>query len=160
MVRFSATIEKLGEVANGWFILRLPPDANKKLGPGHRVRGTVAGIAFAGSLKAMGGGERGVNPTKDVCRRAGVGPGDVVEVALEPDREADVVAVPAELAAALTRKPALKKTFEAFSPAHKREYARWIAEAKRAETREARAERALAMIAERRRPSDGTAVRT
>jgi uncharacterized protein YdeI (YjbR/CyaY-like superfamily) len=67
--------------------------------------------------------------------------------------------VPAELAAALTRKPALKKTFEAFSPAHKREYARWIAEAKRAETREARAERALAMIAERRRPSDGTAVR-
>lgn len=45
---------------------------------------------------------------------------------------------PAELAAALARDTAAHRAFAALSPSHRREYVEWIAEAKRAETRERR----------------------
>ena len=44
-------------------------------------------------------------------------------------------AVPADLAAALAKTPAARKTFADFSPSCKREYIEWITEAKREETR-------------------------
>jgi uncharacterized protein YdeI (YjbR/CyaY-like superfamily) len=52
-----------------------------------------------------------------------------------PARE---VTVPADLAAALKKNKAAAKTFEQFSPSHRKEYIQWITEAKRAETREKR----------------------
>jgi uncharacterized protein YdeI (YjbR/CyaY-like superfamily) len=58
------------------------------------------------------------------------------------------VVVPAELAAALKKNKAAAAVFAGFSPSCKREYAEWIAEAKRAETRERRIAQAVEMIAE------------
>ena len=43
--------------------------------------------------------------------------------------------VPDDLAAALQKSAAARKTFEGFSPSHRREYIEWITEAKRPETR-------------------------
>lgn len=43
--------------------------------------------------------------------------------------------VPDDLAAALKKNAKARKTFEAFSPSHRREYVEWIGEAKREETR-------------------------
>jgi Bacteriocin-protection, YdeI or OmpD-Associated/Domain of unknown function (DUF1905) len=152
MVRFKGTIEKAGDDANVWWIVRVPPDEAAALRKVRRVRGTIGGVAFAGGLLHMGEGVRCVHAKRDLCKRAGIAPGDVVEVALEADPEADVVAIPDELAAVLRRRPVLQKTFDAFSPAHRREYASWIGEAKRPETRAARAEKAVAMIGERKHP--------
>jgi hypothetical protein len=152
MIRFSAEIEKAGDAVNGWWILMLPPDADKKLGKVRRVRGTVNGVAFAGSLMPRGNGVRALNPRKETIRAAGVDVGDRVEVALEPDPDADTVVVPDELQRALAKKPALAKQFASFSVAHRREYAQWIASAKKVETREARAAKSLEMIAAKVRP--------
>ena len=58
------------------------------------------------------------------------------------------VEVPKELSAALKKNPNARATFEAFSPSHRREYAAWIAEAKREETRQRRVEAAVAQLAE------------
>lgn len=60
------------------------------------------------------------------------------------------VAVPEELAAALALKKnrKAKEAFEAFSPSHRREYAEWIAEAKRPETRLRRVTQAVAWLSE------------
>jgi len=44
-------------------------------------------------------------------------------------------AMPAELAAALARNAKARKTFDAFSPSHRREYIEWIVEAKADATR-------------------------
>jgi uncharacterized protein YdeI (YjbR/CyaY-like superfamily) len=59
-------------------------------------------------------------------------------------------AVPEELAAALAMRKHAKAraTFDGFSPSHRREYVEWIAEAKRAETREKRVAQALEWLAE------------
>jgi uncharacterized protein YdeI (YjbR/CyaY-like superfamily) len=74
--------------------------------------------------------ERAASPGKQVATRA------------------VTVEVPPELAKALQRHPEAKAVFEAFSPSHRREYAEWIAEAKRPDTKERRVQQALEMLAE------------
>jgi uncharacterized protein YdeI (YjbR/CyaY-like superfamily) len=55
--------------------------------------------------------------------------------------------VPADLAAALKKNKTAAKTFESFSPSHRKEYIQWIIEAKREETRQKRLETTLAQLA-------------
>jgi uncharacterized protein YdeI (YjbR/CyaY-like superfamily) len=57
------------------------------------------------------------------------------------------VTIPAELSAALKKNKAASKAFELFSPSHRREYAMWIDEAKRPETKEKRVAQAVTWIA-------------
>jgi len=56
------------------------------------------------------------------------------------------VRVPAELAAALKKHKLAAKAFAGFSPSCRREYAEWIAEAKRPETRKKRLTQAITWI--------------
>ena len=58
------------------------------------------------------------------------------------------VAIPSYLKKALALNGAARKTFEAFSPSHQREYIEWITEAKTEATREKRIEQALEWLAE------------
>ena len=69
---------------------------------------------------------------------------------LEPDEEERSVEVPAALAEALARDEAARAAFDSMSYTHRKEYASRIAEAKRDETRERRAEQALALLREGR----------
>jgi uncharacterized protein YdeI (YjbR/CyaY-like superfamily) len=59
-----------------------------------------------------------------------------------------VLETPAELTAALKRNKKAAAAFSAFSPSCKREYVEWIAEAKRAETRDKRIATAVQWMAE------------
>ena len=54
--------------------------------------------------------------------------------------------IPAELAAALDGDPAARDAFQALPPSHKHEYVEWVADAKRDETRERRAAKAVEML--------------
>jgi len=58
------------------------------------------------------------------------------------------LAVPADLAKALKTHKAAARTFEGFTPSQQREYADWITEAKREETRAQRLATALEWLAE------------
>jgi uncharacterized protein YdeI (YjbR/CyaY-like superfamily) len=58
------------------------------------------------------------------------------------------VCVPAELVAALKKNNAASKAFAAFPPSHRREYADWIAEARRPETKQKRVAQAIIWIAQ------------
>ena len=65
-----------------------------------------------------------------------------------PKAAKPAIETPAELAAALKKNKAAAKVFAAFSPSCRREYAEWIAEAKRPETRDKRITQAVEWIAE------------
>jgi len=56
--------------------------------------------------------------------------------------------VPEELATALAASPGAQATWDGFAPSHRREYSEWVGEAKRAETRAARAAQSVEWIAE------------
>lgn len=60
-----------------------------------------------------------------------------------------MAAIPADFATAL-KKAGLKAFFADCTAAHQREYLKWIAEAKRAETRDSRIAQAIRMISARR----------
>jgi hypothetical protein len=56
--------------------------------------------------------------------------------------------VPDDLRKALARNAAARKTFEGFSPSHRREYIEWLVEAKREETRKGRLAQTLEWLAD------------
>jgi hypothetical protein len=63
----------------------------------------------------------------------------------KPDKPR-VVEVPDDFQAALDRSPAAKAFFDSIAYTHKKEYVRWITEAKKAETRESRIAKAVEML--------------
>ena len=58
------------------------------------------------------------------------------------------LATPDDLAAALKKSAKARKTFDNFSPSHRREYIEWITEAKREETRKERLAKTMKWLAE------------
>jgi hypothetical protein len=95
------------------------------------VKGTINGHPFRSTVAVYGG--RYYLPVKRALREAaGVAAGDAVVVELEADEEPRTVEPPADLAAALAGDPAARANFASLSYTHQREYAEWVAEAKRA----------------------------
>ena len=77
---------------------------------------------------------------------AGVETGDAIEVDITLDLAEREVEVPAALSEALTGDAQARAAFDGLAYTHRKEYARWIEEAKRPETRERRIAQALEML--------------
>ncbi|MDQ6821712.1 MAG: YdeI/OmpD-associated family protein [Actinomycetota bacterium] len=109
------------------------------------VLATVNGYTWRTSVVRMGG-EFLVGANREVREQAGVAAGDPVVVKLELDTAPREVAVPEPLERALSQDEKARSAFEALAYSHRKEYARWISEAKREETRQRRVSQALAML--------------
>ena len=113
------------------------------------VVATVNGYTWRTTVAPMGG-EFLVGLSRAVRTAAAVEAGDEVDVILELDTQPREVEVPAALATALASDPAAKAAFDGMAFSHRKEYARWITEAKREETRQSRVHKALEMLREGR----------
>jgi uncharacterized protein YdeI (YjbR/CyaY-like superfamily) len=71
-----------------------------------------------------------------------------VKGARTPRRPKKAIPIPADLRSALKKSPRARKSFEGFSPSHKREYLEWITQAKGEETRRKRLDTAIGWMAE------------
>jgi hypothetical protein len=109
------------------------------------VVANVNGYTWRTSVTRMGG-EFLLGLNREVRQRAGVEAGDMVDVAIHLDEAPRDVEVPEPLAAALATDPQAKAAFDALAFSHRKEYARWVAEAKRDETRQRRVQLAIEMI--------------
>jgi hypothetical protein len=109
------------------------------------VLDTVNGYTWHTSVARMGG-EFLVGLNKEVRTGAGVQAGDTVSLELKLDTEPRTVEVPPALAEALEADPEAKATFKGLAFTHRKEFARWIEEAKREDTRARRVTQALDMI--------------
>jgi uncharacterized protein YdeI (YjbR/CyaY-like superfamily) len=98
-------------------------------------------------------GEFLVGLNREVRQAAGVAAGDTVEALIELDTDARTVDVPDDLAAALAGDDVASQAFETLSFTHRKEYVRWIEEAKRDETRARRVAGTLERLRESRQPS-------
>ena len=113
------------------------------------VVATVNGFSWRATVTRMGG-EFLLGFSRDVRVRAGVEAGDTVELELALDTAPREVEVPPALAEALRDDGAARRAFAGLSYTHRKEYARWIAEAKRDDTRVRRVAEALRMLREGR----------
>lgn len=109
------------------------------------VVATISGYTWRTSVARMGG-EFLLGLNREVREGAGVRAGDEVDVTVELDAAPREVEVPEALAAALAADPQASAAFERMAFTHRKEYARWVAEAKREETQRRRVEQALQMI--------------
>ena len=75
---------------------------------------------------------------KALCKGAGVGPGDVVDVVMERDGEERTVEVPAELEKELTKNKKARERWDGLAFTHKKEMALSISGAKQEETKKRR----------------------
>ncbi|WP_166353687.1 YdeI/OmpD-associated family protein [Phytoactinopolyspora limicola] len=107
------------------------------------VRVSVDGGAWFRTTVAIYGGSGWIGLRKDQRVEFGVDVGDAVRIRIARDDEPRLVEVPAELEAALAADPEAKSAFDALSYSHRKEYAGWVAEAKRQETRDDRAARTV-----------------
>jgi hypothetical protein len=132
----------------GGAFVELPPDVVQALGGGSRfrVRGTLNGVEFASSTMSMGAGRICLGLHKATRAQAGVAPGDRVRLSVERDERPRELNVPDELRQALARDAQAAAAFERLSFTHRREYAQWVAEAKRPQTRERRVAQTLARL--------------
>ncbi|MBV8948285.1 MAG: DUF1905 domain-containing protein [Solirubrobacterales bacterium] len=147
-LRFTATLHERGPAA----AVVLDDEQVKTLGEGAKrfpVLATVNGYTWRTSVARMGG-EFLVGLNRQVREGAGVRAGDTVEVGLELDSAPREVDVPEALARALKGDPGAMSTFEALSFTHRKEFARWVGEAKREETRDRRVAKTLQMLHEGR----------
>jgi len=136
-MQFRGTVQLDGKTATG---IRVPEEIVAALGGGNRprVRVTLAGYSYQTTVARMRG--EFVFPVSAAVReQAGVAAGDEVEVGIELDDTAPrQLDVPVELAAALERDPAVRKTFERLSYSNKKRHVRAVAGAETEETRQRR----------------------
>ena len=130
----------------GGALVEVPFDVEEAFG-GRRpkVRATFDGHAYRGSVAFMGGRPL-LGVTRAVREAIGKDVGDRVSVTVARDDEPRTVEVPSDLAEALAE-AGLVERFAALAYTHRKEFTAWVVEAKRAETRTRRVEKAVAMVA-------------
>lgn len=143
-IRFRTQLQAHGPAA----AVVLDDDQVATVGEGARrfpVVATVNGHTWRTSVARMGG-ESLLGLNRQVREAAGVAAGDTVDVVVLLDEQPREVDLPDDLATALSTDPTAKAAFDAMAFTHRKEYARWVAEAKRDDTRQRRVAQALEMI--------------
>jgi Bacteriocin-protection, YdeI or OmpD-Associated/Domain of unknown function (DUF1905) len=144
-MRFHATIALHGKSATG---IEVPADVVAALGQGKRPKVTVTinGYSYPSTVGVMGGVSL-IPVSADVRAKAGVAAGDEVDVDLVLDAGPRTVEVPADLAEALASVPAARQAFDKLSYSGQQRYVLGIEQAKTAETRGRRVEKAVTELA-------------
>ena len=142
--RFKAAIQ--ASDGGGAFVF-FPFDVEKEFGVKGKVpvKASIDGVSYTGSLFKYGHSRHMFPVLKAIREKMGKGPGDSVHVEIWKDEEVRTLDVPASFAA-LLKTEGLLATFERLSHSHRREYCRWIAGAKKEETRMRRAAKAVEML--------------
>jgi bacteriocin resistance YdeI/OmpD-like protein/uncharacterized protein DUF1905 len=126
--------------------VELPFDVKAEYGSARaKVRVTVNGVVLRTTVAPMGGRSL-IGFRREIREAAGLEVGTTIAVTIEPDTEPRVVDVPEDLRRALAKTAAARKRFELLSYSHRNEHARYVAEAKKEETRARRVARVIEML--------------
>ena len=124
-----------------------PYDVEQEFGAkGHvPVQATFDGEQYRGSLAKYGSPQHMLGVSKAIREKLGKKAGDMLDVVVWKDEEERTVEVPPEFQK-LLKKEGLLPSFDKLSYTHRKEYCRWITEAKKEETRLRRLEKAVEML--------------
>ena len=145
-MKFRATLELAGKTATGF---RIPAEVVSALGSGKRppVHVTINDHTYRNTV-AVYGGVFMLGVSAEHRAAAGVQAGDEIDVDLELDTAPREVTVPPDFAAALAHDPDIRQRFDRLSYSHRLQHVNAIEQAKTAETRQRRIEKAISMLRE------------
>jgi hypothetical protein len=139
-MRFQSAVELGGKTATG---IRIPDEVIESLGSSKRppVAVTINGHTYRTTAVRMGG-QFFVPLSAENREAAGVAAGDDITVDIEADTAPREVTMPDDLAAAMD--DGARTAYDGLSYTHRKEWVRWVEEAKKPETRATRIEKTVA----------------
>ena len=141
---FTAPIQNPG---GGGAFVDIPFDVEKEFGSKRpRIKALIEGIPYRGTLVRMGSECHMLLILKEIREQVGKTFGDEIKVVIEADVEPRVVEVPPDLMKAFKKDKDAKTIFDKLAFTHQKEYVKWIEEAKKEETRQARILNTLEML--------------
>ena len=148
--KFKAKAQAAGP-SGAWCFIAVPFDVSEVWGTRGRVavKGTINGFPFSTNIQPMDGRHL-LTFNKQLQAGAKAKAGDTVSIVMERATERLVVEVPAELAKAFRRSQEARMFWDKLAYSHRKEFARWISDAKQEETRARRAAKAVTMILTRK----------
>lgn len=151
-IKFTAIIKQNGEINAAYvdFPLSTEEVFNKK---GQvKIKATFDDkVEYRGSLVKMKSDCHILGLTQEVRQQLGKTFGDEVSVSLIEDKEERIVEIAEDITLVFNENPEAKILFDKMSYTHKKEYIRWIEEAKKPETRENRKVKMIRMILDGKR---------
>lgn len=146
-IEFSAIIKQNGEM-NAAFV-EFPFSAEELFNKKGQVKIKAlfdGNVEYRGSLAKMKSDCHILGLTQEIRKQLGKTFGDEVSVSLTEDKEERVVEIAEDIVSVFNENPEAKTLFDKMSYTHKKEYIRWIEEAKKPETRENRKIKMIQMI--------------
>ena len=142
--RFKAAIQ---EADRGGVYILFPYDVEKEFGAKGNVpvQATLNGVSYSGSLMKYGHAQHMLGVLKSIRHQIGAGVGDEIQVEMWKDEGSRTVEVPPDLLEAM-RSGEVLEFFEGLSYTHRKEYCRWITDAKKEDTRVKRVAKAIEML--------------
>jgi hypothetical protein len=137
--------------------ISIPFDVQKVYGTSGqvKVKATFDGHPYRGVLANMGTGCHIIGVRKEIRTTIGKSVGDTVNVTIEQDLDERVVEIPKELLTLLSKNKKAQGFFNSLSYTNRKEYAQWIATAKKPETRARRLDQSLDKLnARKKNPSE------
>jgi Bacteriocin-protection, YdeI or OmpD-Associated/Domain of unknown function (DUF1905) len=144
ILTLTLTLEKRGQAA----AFLLSDEQVSAVGEGRKtfpVRVSVNGVTLPLRLSRMGA-ENMIGLARAAREQAGVSIGSAYELEIVAEAQARTVEVPEDLAAALVDDRQAQAAFEALAYTHRKEFVRWITEAKREATRIQRITKTVEML--------------
>lgn len=131
----------------GGAYVEFPYDAEKEFGAKGRVpvSVTIGGVPEKSALMKMGMPCHILGVPKAIREQIGKGPGESVAIVLWKDETPRRFVVPAAFRTSM-KKAGVREFFDSLSFTHRKEYCRWITEAKREETRAKRLDKAIQLL--------------
>ena len=153
IIKYTATILQSDRATNSWVWVEFPYDLKDLYGIGNLVPAIVTfdRIEYRGSITKMGGKYPMLLIKRDILARLGKNKGAKVEVTVTLDENPREVEIPPELMSKFSQNIKAKTIYDKLAYTHRKEYARWVGEAKRIETRQRRAAKAVTMILDKER---------
>lgn len=146
-IEFTAIIQQNGEM-NAAFV-EFPFSTEELFNKKGQVKVKVLfdnKVEYRGSLAKMKSDCHILGLTQEVRKQLGKTFGDEISVALMEDKEERVVEIAEDIVSVFNENPEAKTLFDKMSYTHKKEYIRWIEEARKPETRENRKVKMVQMI--------------
>lgn len=146
-LQFKAIIQQNGEM-NAAFV-EFPFSTEKVFGKKGQIKIKAVfddSVEYRGSLAKMKSDCHILGLTQEIRKKLGKTFGDEVSVCLLEDKEERVVEIAEDIVLVFNKNPEAKIFFDKMSYTHKKEYIRWIENAKKPETRENRKLKMIQMI--------------
>ena len=145
--KFQATIQPAD---GGGAYVFFPYDTQQEFATQSKIpiQALIAGISYRGSLIPYGMPQHMLHVSKAIRQQSGKNIGDEIEIELWKDDQPRTLEIPSNFQS-LLEQHGLESFFDSLSHTHRKEYVRWITEAKTDATKSKRLTKALEMLKQR-----------